>query len=553
LTRTVADVYRLAQSEHRRRKREKQRQTNGDESDSLQDAAPPENLFDAAKRGCVDFIEAQLEREGHSTLSERDSGGLTAAHWASLSGQLGVLRFLAERGGVACCDMPATGKEELGQRPLHWACVNGHVPVIDFLLSLGADANTPDSAGATPLITACQHARTVAAAFLLTRGGAQAGAADCDGDTALHWAASRANPDLVRLLVRAGCEPGRRDRHGQAPLHLACAAGRADVARDLCELYGADPHEPDGSGRTPFQLAAAGRHEDVERCLRRHLLSRHAGQGQQPGRQRQQGLLARLTAIGNGGPAVFFVACLACFGYPVYWLRVRPLTAGLHPGAHAAFLLGNCVMWLAYCLAWLTNPGYVAKETAEYNRLMRLAGSTVADIGLSGMDNPLDRLCHTCRAVRPLRSKHCRVCDRCVRDMDHHCPYVRNCVGSGNRQYFAIMVTAIMFNAWISFFFAYKCLRLIGFDFILVLGTVLLILASLVAGFITTCVWFHATVNLTTNESINYERYSYLQDGRGNARNPFSRGPVSNLLEFFHLRSARRIPELTDAAFPLSV
>lgn len=31
----------------------------------------------------------------------------------------------------------------------------------------------------------------------------------------------------------------------------------------------------------------------------------------------------------------------------------------------------------------------------------------------------------------------------------------------------------------------------------------------------------------------NYKRYPYLRDKRGRYQNPFSRGPVLNLIEFF--------------------
>jgi hypothetical protein len=40
-------------------------------------------------------------------------------------------------------------------------------------------------------------------------------------------------------------------------------------------------------------------------------------------------------------------------------------------------------------------------------------------------------------------------------------------------------------------------------------------------------------MNLTTNEMFNYKRYAYLRDKRGRYQNPFSRGPILNLLEFF--------------------
>lgn len=40
-------------------------------------------------------------------------------------------------------------------------------------------------------------------------------------------------------------------------------------------------------------------------------------------------------------------------------------------------------------------------------------------------------------------------------------------------------------------------------------------------------------MNLTTNEMFNYKRYSYLRDKKGRYFNPFSRGPILNLAEFF--------------------
>lgn len=47
------------------------------------------------------------------------------------------------------------------------------------------------------------------------------------------------------------------------------------------------------------------------------------------------------------------------------------------------------------------------------------------------------------------------------------------------------------------------------------------------------CQILHACMNLTTNEMFNYKRYPYLRDKRGRYLNPFSRGPVLNLFEFF--------------------
>ena len=47
---------------------------------------------------------------------------------------------------------------------------------------------------------------------------------------------------------------------------------------------------------------------------------------------------------------------------------------------------------------------------------------------------------------------------------------------------------------------------------------------------------YHAALNLTTNERINYKRYDYLKDGKGKYYNPYSRSLKNNFLEFLHLK-----------------
>lgn len=50
------------------------------------------------------------------------------------------------------------------------------------------------------------------------------------------------------------------------------------------------------------------------------------------------------------------------------------------------------------------------------------------------------RFCKWCNRFKPDRSHHCRVCRSCILRMDHHCPWIANCVGFRNHKYFFLLV-----------------------------------------------------------------------------------------------------------------
>lgn len=83
-----------------------------------------------------------------------------------------------------------------------------------------------------------------------------------------------------------------------------------------------------------------------------------------------------------------------------------------------------------YYYAVTTDPGRVGDGVYESLR---------TDILESGAESQSSQ-CRKCNKSRPARAHHCKICGTCVMLMDHHCPWINNCVGYFNRRYFVLFI-----------------------------------------------------------------------------------------------------------------
>ena len=131
-------------------------------------------------------------------------------------------------------------------------------------------AVVPSAAGAEEdgrgLIEAVRTGDAGAVVALLD-GGADAGAAQPDGATALHWASYRDAVDLADLLLAAGADVDAANDYGITPLALACENGSGRMVRRLLAAR-ADANAARATGETPLMTCArTGSLDAVEALL----------------------------------------------------------------------------------------------------------------------------------------------------------------------------------------------------------------------------------------------------------------------------------------------
>jgi ankyrin repeat protein len=235
---------------------------------SSRDGSNATPLMLACEEGCVGAARLLLQHAGGAqALLEVDERGWTALHYAAEYSHEETATFLLGQGAQA------NSKAEDGTTPFMLACGSGQICVVKVLLqhmggglsSLGARAlQDTDERGWTALHVAAYWGHEEIVNFLLGQG-AQANSQDEHGRTPLMWACRQGRLGVLRLLLQhIGPEALQMgDRNGMVALHWACAEGYGAVVRALL-LSGADPTITDIEGRTPRAIAEMEEEEEDE-------------------------------------------------------------------------------------------------------------------------------------------------------------------------------------------------------------------------------------------------------------------------------------------------
>lgn len=534
-------------------------------------------LMNAVRYGTRTHISYILDTN-KNLIDQYDEQGSTCFHWAAKRGDYDILDLLKSYYG-SVLDVAANCENQM--RPVHWAASDGKIQSMRFFMDNRMDINCLDANGCSPLAVAVQYMQTDTALYLM-KNGADLSLKDNNGDTPLHWAAYKGSEELVGLLMYfMPRELDTEDKFGQTATHLAALSGHYGVLEFLIKENGADYGKKDKNGLTPLDLAMKKEHPQCEYVLRKHKTSSCFELGTSTGKrlwtvrglmpnficgsnERERGqwmwratfypnLVASMVSIYYATlpqladlailqlfSTVFQVLWWVCFLLILYWPPSYVIDVEPDRGAHNGYISSSNNNSSTHSSRNNSSGssdkegGATANPFLSYGRALdRIVEVLGNESPLAHMTHSMPTVCHSCHVVRPLRSKHCKVMRRCIHKFDHYCPFVHNAVSRDNYKYFMGVIFFFPF-CYVSFMWMTYVYWRRGGE-LSWMFTMFLIYSTFLCMMVCALLQYHYTLitrNLTTNEEINVQRYTYLHNEFSRFSNPFDKGsPFNNLLD----------------------
>ncbi|CAM8956355.1 unnamed protein product [Rhodiola kirilowii] len=152
----------------------------------------------------------------------------------------------------------------------------------------------------------------------------------------------------------------------------------------------------------------------------------------------------------------FFVGML--LGFMIFFIcggvwAVHPIVFSI------SYLCGtfHCVVTAILAMCTISTFSLAAFKSA--GSPPAIAWGSFQLVGKGGLENYT--FCLYCEKPKSTRAHHCRSCKICILDMDHHCPFIGNCVGASNHRYFiSFLISTVLSTIYVSIMTAYAGLQI---------------------------------------------------------------------------------------------
>ncbi|MCP9265879.1 Palmitoyltransferase [Dirofilaria immitis] len=443
---------------------------------------------------------------------------------------------------------------------LHVAVQFGRTSTAAYLIAAGQSADERDETMMTPAMWAAYKVFSRDPLQMLITMGADLSCTDTTyANTALHWAVIQGNHSAVNVLIKYDTELVVRNRDNETPRDIAIRRGDVISAKILERAE----RKKRLISSTFIQYV---RENDVSIDITNNVFPTGIYYGR---------CGYNFTHFLSYTIKVLLLLLVGVLGRTVYRSLATDRSFCIVPlGAAVASKVILAVTWLLYLhdfagwywqisffifvilvpvlFLWIvfSDPGVVIASHKIYLWSLKsfydvLSGAVRNDTGYVGKENQSAvSFCSTCLLRRPARSKHCSVCDRCVKRFDHHCPWILNCIGEKNHLHFVfylgvVIASSLQFLVATFHYWRDSCGEISQANITYCNPWVTYVSAIALYHFIWTSAMFIFQIyqilcEITTNERLNAYRYEHFHSAgdRLTVKSPFSKGILKNLYNF---------------------
>lgn len=410
------------------------------------------DIVKAVQYGAVERVRELVDAGYDVNLPDNDT--VTLLHWAAINNRAELVKYLLEKNA----NVDAIGGD-LNATPLHWATRQGHLASVVLLMNAGADPQIKDAEGCSSIHLAAQFGHTAVVAYFIARN-VNPDTFDSGGMTALMWSSWKiVTLDPVRLLLTLGANPNLQDlTHGNTALHWAIMARNPRAIHTLVFKGKANLDIRNQRGDNCLQLL---QQHISARWIHHEVLDKVKDLTQQ---RSNVNILMKITmnqrlrwwtlviipfvflfTIGlivsteiffilkviiiisvfcaivsiikrimldenlqSQLPLYFYWASKAYF-YVSWALYIGPAVTST---ATVLFVVCNVLLFGCFLRLWRGDAGVIKlTHTQRLKTIIELSNMTL-EKGRNGFEP--STFCSACLVQKPMRSKHCSMCDRCV-------------------------------------------------------------------------------------------------------------------------------------------